>query len=72
VWHRPATERVPASAGFGSLQTCGSPWVCPVCSAKIAAERRNELARGVEAWRKLGGGGLPGDLHDGPSCADVA
>jgi hypothetical protein len=29
--------------------------VCPVCSAKIAAERRNELARGVEAWRKLGG-----------------
>ncbi len=55
VWHRPATEGVPASAGFGALQTCGSPWVCPVCSAKIAAERRDELARGVEAWRKEGG-----------------
>ncbi len=55
VWHRPATERVPASAGFGSLQTCGSPWVCPVCSAKIAAKRRDELARGLEAWRKQGG-----------------
>jgi hypothetical protein len=55
VWHRPATERVPASAGFGALQTCGSPWVCPVCSAKIASQRREELARGVEAWRKQGG-----------------
>ncbi len=55
VWHRPATERVPASAGFGAVQTCGSPWVCPVCSAKIATQRREELARGVEAWRKAGG-----------------
>ncbi len=55
VWHRPATERVLASAGFGALQTCGSPWVCPVCSAKIASQRREELARGVEAWRKQGG-----------------
>ena len=55
VWHRPATERVPASAGFGAVQTCGSAWVCPVCSAKIATQRREELARGVEAWRKAGG-----------------
>ncbi len=37
------------------MQTGGSPWVCPVCSAKIAVERRDELARGVEAWRKQGG-----------------
>lgn len=29
--------------GYAGLQTCGSVWACPVCSAKIVAERREEL-----------------------------
>jgi hypothetical protein len=31
-------------AGFSGLSTCGSVWSCPVCSAKIAARRADELA----------------------------
>lgn len=31
-------------AGLCGLMTCGSVWVCPVCSAKIAARRADELA----------------------------
>lgn len=34
-----------AGSGFGGLATCGSPWVCPVCSAKIAARRACEVQR---------------------------
>ena len=34
------------TAGFSGLATCGSIWACPVCSAKIEAERREELADG--------------------------
>jgi hypothetical protein len=30
-------------AGFAGLVTCGSVWVCPVCSAKIAATRSVEI-----------------------------
>lgn len=30
-------------AGFSGLATCGSPWACPVCAAKIAAHRAGEL-----------------------------
>jgi len=31
-------------AGFSGLLTCGSVWACPVCSAKIATRRAEELA----------------------------
>ena len=31
-------------AGFSGLSTCDSVWVCPVCAAKIAAHRADELA----------------------------
>lgn len=31
-------------AGFAGLATCGSVWVCPVCSAKIATRRADDLA----------------------------
>lgn len=31
------------AAGWGNLTTCGSAWACPVCSAKIAARRAQEL-----------------------------
>lgn len=33
-----------ARAGFSGLATCGSVWLCPVCAAKIAARRADELA----------------------------
>lgn len=35
-------------AGYSGLQSCGSVWACPVCSARIQAERRVELHRLVE------------------------
>jgi len=31
-------------AGLSGLTTCGSVWACPVCSAKIATRRADELA----------------------------
>lgn len=35
--------------GFSGLATCGSVWACPVCSAKIQHQRREELQQLV-AW----------------------
>ncbi len=43
-------------AGFGGVQTCGSVWSCPVCSAKIAAVRQVEVDQAVRAWEGAGGG----------------
>jgi len=37
------------TAGLGGLATCGSVWACPVCSAKIAARRTQEIER-LLAW----------------------
>lgn len=34
-------------AGFAGLVTCGSVWVCPVCSSKIMARRALEIGRVV-------------------------
>lgn len=34
---------------YSNVQKCGSVWVCPVCSAKIASERRTELATLIDA-----------------------
>ena len=42
-------------AGFGGLNSCGSVWSCPVCAAKIRAERAAELARALEAHTDAGG-----------------
>lgn len=36
-------------AHFGQLQTCANPWLCPVCSARIAQHRATELRTGVNA-----------------------
>lgn len=36
-------------AGFAGVSTCGSVWACPVCAAKIAARRGDELAQ-VLTW----------------------
>lgn len=32
------------TAGFSSLETCASVWACPVCSARVAARRGQEIA----------------------------
>lgn len=39
------------SCGFGGIETCSSPWLCPVCSAKISMGRRQELLQLVD-WAK--------------------
>lgn len=36
-------------ARFGGVQTCGSVWGCPCCSARISEVRRQEL-RTLQAW----------------------
>lgn len=43
------------SAHFGSLATCGSVWVCPVCAAKISERRRVEVQSAIAAWEAQGG-----------------
>ena len=40
---------------YKGLQTCGSVWICPVCSAKIAERRRLEIIQAMEAHRQAGG-----------------
>lgn len=50
------TERADGRhAGFAGVQTCGSVWACPTCSAKIFGSRQTEVATAVEAWRARGG-----------------
>lgn len=36
-------------AGLAGLQSCGSPWACPVCARKIGAERSSEVAQVLRA-----------------------
>lgn len=43
------------TAGWAGLETCGSVWVCPVCSAKIMARRGVEIAAGVQEWTERSG-----------------
>ena len=38
-------------AYYSGLQTCGSVWVCPVCSAKITEHRRGEMSQAVDNWK---------------------
>jgi hypothetical protein len=45
-------------AGHGfykGLQTCGSVWDCPVCSAKISVRRTDEVRQAADRWAELGG-----------------
>lgn len=44
-------------ARFNGLQTCGSVWVCPVCSQRIAEVRRKELNAAL-VWAR-GSGFVP-------------
>lgn len=41
-------------AGLGGLHTCGSVWACPVCSGKVAAHRKDEVARVLEYAHQQG------------------
>jgi hypothetical protein len=57
---------------FAGLQTCGSPWACPVCGPKIRHARSQELDRAMSQWQKAHPGGsvllltstLPHSKHD--------
>lgn len=44
-----------AGARLGSIKTCGSVWACPVCSAKVAEPRRQELAEAMQKHIAAGG-----------------
>ena len=43
------------SAAYGGLKTCGSVWCCPVCAAKIATRRADDLATVMRAVDERGG-----------------
>ena len=45
-------------AAFRGLQTCGSPWACPVCGAKIREGKARELSGLLLAHRAAGGEAL--------------
>ena len=46
-------------ARFANLQTCGSVWHCPVCSAKISEVRRQELNQALTWARSMTASGKP-------------
>lgn len=33
---------------YGGLQTCGSVWACPVCSAKVSSRRKDETMKAMK------------------------
>ena len=37
-------------AHYAGLETCGSIWACPVCSAKIRNRRSEEISEGCQRW----------------------
>jgi len=43
------------TSALGGLSTCGSVWVCPVCSPKVAAQRSVEVTDTIRAWQARGG-----------------
>ena len=46
------------AAHYSRLEVCGSVWLCAVCAAKVAEERRKELRQAVEHCAVNGGGVL--------------
>jgi hypothetical protein len=40
------------SAYYAGLETCGSVWLCPVCSAKIHHRRAAELREALSTWEE--------------------
>ena len=41
-------HRETGNAFFSGLMSCGSVWLCPVCSSKISERRRTELSLAIE------------------------
>jgi hypothetical protein len=54
---RQASVRTDATgrASFGGLETCGSIWACPNCSARIRQQRAVELGDAGTVWQRDGG-----------------
>lgn len=44
-----------ARAHYGGLMVCGSVWSCPICAARITERRREEVSKGIDTFRELGG-----------------
>lgn len=44
-----------AKASACNLITCGSLWLCPTCSRKVASQRSSEIANAAEAWTSQNG-----------------
>lgn len=42
-------------AYYSGLQTCGSVWDCPICSAKVSSYRAEEIKQAASIWRGRGG-----------------
>lgn len=45
----------PTGARFGGLQTCGSVWLCKVCSDKITRRRECEIQHAMATYHAAGG-----------------
>lgn len=39
---------------YKGLQTCGSVWVCPICSARVSRKRQQELKAALDSARSQG------------------
>ncbi len=51
VVYSPSRER----ARYGNLQTCGSVWACPICSAFVSERRAGELRQALDKHSATGG-----------------
>lgn len=51
-------RNVEGTGYYGGLQTCGSIWACPVCSAKIRNTRADEISGSVVRHINAGGGAI--------------
>jgi hypothetical protein len=48
-WHIPAaTPEGHGGARFEGLQTCGSPWACPVCATTISERRKGDIETALD------------------------
>lgn len=52
VHRSPDGQRAEFSSG---VQTCASPWHCPVCAPKIAARQVEQMNLGIHRWLERGG-----------------
>jgi hypothetical protein len=41
---------------YKNLQTCGNVWICPVCAAQVAENRKGELKKAIQIHVQNGGG----------------